>query len=412
MPRRADITPRELVPDPVYGSPVVTQVINKVMLDGKRSTAERIVYGALTIVGEKTGREPVEVLEQAIKSVTPVLETRSRRVGGANYQVPVEVPQRRARTLAVRWLVTYARERREKGMSDKLANEILDALNQQGGIQGRPVQLDLRDDGYEPEQLQRKGQRNQQLLEAALRLRPDDAYLHYQLGKDHEVHDRYAEARPAYVRALDLLGPRAGRQPGWRHDLVLRALFTLKACGQAEAALDLAQQEQPHWPDSADFHFVLGDVLLDLAARHPEQASLCVPMIREAWQTCLRLGDTLTLGDRNFRVLTGDGHSAEQVMLYCEKDRLLFVADQVLERISPNVAVWVGVLAPAKTPAATVSRINQEAVRALRLPDIKEKLFVAGSEVMASTAEEATTIVRAELAKWGKVIKEAGIKAE
>ena len=114
MPRRADITPRELLPDPVYGSTMVTQVINKVMLDGKRSTAEHIVYGAMTLIGERTGREPVEVLEQAIKSVTPVLETRSRRVGGANYQVPVEVPARRARTLAVRWLVTFARQRRER----------------------------------------------------------------------------------------------------------------------------------------------------------------------------------------------------------------------------------------------------------------------------------------------------------
>ena len=133
MPRRADITPRELIPDPVYGSTLVTQVINKVMLDGKRSTAERIVYGAMAIVGEKTGREPVEVLEQAIKSLTPVLETRSRRVGGANYQVPVEVAPRRARTLAVRWLVTFARQRRERGSAERLAAEILDATNQQGG---------------------------------------------------------------------------------------------------------------------------------------------------------------------------------------------------------------------------------------------------------------------------------------
>jgi small subunit ribosomal protein S7 len=108
-------------------------VINKVMSRGKKSTAEQIVYTALDRVGEKTGRPPVEVLEQAVKTVTPVLEVRSRRVGGANYQVPVEVPQRRARTLAVRWIVQYARERREKHMEEKLANEILDALNQQGG---------------------------------------------------------------------------------------------------------------------------------------------------------------------------------------------------------------------------------------------------------------------------------------
>ena len=133
MPRRAEIAVRELEPDPVYNSKLVTQVINKVMWQGKKSTAERIVYSALERIGEKTGKPPSDVLEQAVKTVTPVLEVRSRRVGGANYQVPVEVPQRRARTLAVRWLVRYARERREKQMDDKLANEILDALNQQGG---------------------------------------------------------------------------------------------------------------------------------------------------------------------------------------------------------------------------------------------------------------------------------------
>ena len=132
MPRRAEIQPRLPGPDPVYGNPLVTQVINKVMLDGKKSVAEKIVYEALELVGQRTGKPPVEVLEQAVKTVTPVLEVRSRRVGGANYQVPVEVPQRRARTLAVRWLVTYSRDRREKQMSDKLAGEILDALNQQG----------------------------------------------------------------------------------------------------------------------------------------------------------------------------------------------------------------------------------------------------------------------------------------
>ena len=133
MPRRAEVQVRPLDPDPIYESRLVTQVINRVMTAGKRSTAEKIVYGALDRVGEKTGKPPLEVLEQAVKTVTPVLETRSRRVGGANYQVPVEVPQRRARTLAIRYLVTYARERREKGMDDKLAGEILDAMNQQGG---------------------------------------------------------------------------------------------------------------------------------------------------------------------------------------------------------------------------------------------------------------------------------------
>ena len=133
MPRRAEVSVRPVSPDPLYNSPLVTQVINKVMSRGKKSTAEKIVYDALTRIGEKTGKPPVEVLEQAVKTVTPVLEVKSRRVGGANYQVPVEVPQRRARTLAVRWLVDYARERREKGMVEKLSAEILDALNQQGG---------------------------------------------------------------------------------------------------------------------------------------------------------------------------------------------------------------------------------------------------------------------------------------
>jgi small subunit ribosomal protein S7 len=132
MPRRAEIQPRPTVPDPVYDSQLVTQLINRVMTDGKKSVAESIVYTALDRVGEKTGRPPVEVLEQAVKTVTPVLEVRSRRVGGANYQVPVEVPQRRGRTLALRWLVTYSRDRREKHMSDKLAGEILDALESQG----------------------------------------------------------------------------------------------------------------------------------------------------------------------------------------------------------------------------------------------------------------------------------------
>ncbi len=133
MPRRAEITPRTLDPDPVYNSTLVTQLINRMMNGGKKSVAEQLVYDALALVGERTGRPPVEVLEQAIKTVTPVLEVRSRRVGGANYQVPVEVPTRRGKTLAIRWIVTFSRERREKGMHQKLAGEILDALNQQGG---------------------------------------------------------------------------------------------------------------------------------------------------------------------------------------------------------------------------------------------------------------------------------------
>jgi small subunit ribosomal protein S7 len=137
VPRRAEITPRPVISDPVYDSQLVTQLMNRVMRDGKKSTAEAIVYGALDRVGEKTGRPPVEVLEQAVKTVTPVLEVKSRRVGGANYQVPVEVPQRRGRTLALRWIVTYSRDRREKHMADKLAGEIMDALEQQGNAYKR-----------------------------------------------------------------------------------------------------------------------------------------------------------------------------------------------------------------------------------------------------------------------------------
>ena len=132
MPRRAEIQPRTVDPDPVYGSVLVTQLVNRLMSDGKKSIAERVVYDALSQVADRTGKPALEALESAVKSVTPVLEVRSRRVGGANYQVPVEVPPRRGRTLAIRYLVTYARERREKGMEAKLAGEILDALNQQG----------------------------------------------------------------------------------------------------------------------------------------------------------------------------------------------------------------------------------------------------------------------------------------
>jgi small subunit ribosomal protein S7 len=112
---------------------LVTQLVNRLMVDGKKSIAERVVYDALAQVAEKTGKPALEALESAVKSVTPVLEVKSRRVGGANYQVPVEVPPRRGRTLAIRYLVTYARERREKGMQAKLAGELMDAIDQQGG---------------------------------------------------------------------------------------------------------------------------------------------------------------------------------------------------------------------------------------------------------------------------------------
>ncbi len=133
MPRRAEIQPRVIEPDAVHGSVLVAQLVNRLMLNGKKSIAERTVYDALALASEKTGKPQLEILEQAVKSVTPVLEVRSRRVGGANYQVPVEVPQRRARTLALRWIVQNSRDRREKGMAAKLAGELMDALNQQGG---------------------------------------------------------------------------------------------------------------------------------------------------------------------------------------------------------------------------------------------------------------------------------------
>jgi len=133
MPRRGTVARRDVLPDPVYNNKLVTQVVNKVLLDGKKSIAEGIVHDALETVRSRTGREPVDVLQEAIQALTPHLEVRSRRVGGATYQVPVEVPGRRARTLAIRWLVTFARERREKVMSERLAGEILDALAGQGG---------------------------------------------------------------------------------------------------------------------------------------------------------------------------------------------------------------------------------------------------------------------------------------
>jgi small subunit ribosomal protein S7 len=133
MPRRAAAQIRPIEPDSLHRSRLVQQVINKVMLDGKKSTAEAIVYDALAVLSERSGKDPVESLETSIKALTPVLEVRSRRVGGATYQVPVEVPARRAKTLAVRWLVEFARQRREKTMAQRLANELLDAQQQQGG---------------------------------------------------------------------------------------------------------------------------------------------------------------------------------------------------------------------------------------------------------------------------------------
>ena len=129
MPRKGPAPKRPLVNDPVYGSQLVTQLVNKVLLQGKKSLAERIVYGALEQARDKTGSDPVVTLKRALDNVKPALEVRSRRVGGATYQVPIEVKPGRANTLALRWLVGYSRARREKSMTDRLMNEILDASN-------------------------------------------------------------------------------------------------------------------------------------------------------------------------------------------------------------------------------------------------------------------------------------------
>ena len=129
MPRKGPAPRRPLVDDPVYGSKVVTQLVNRVLLDGKKTVAERIVYGALETVRERTEQEPVSVLKRALENIRPALEVRSRRVGGATYQVPVEGRPARATTLALRWLVDFSRQRREKTMTERLANEILDASN-------------------------------------------------------------------------------------------------------------------------------------------------------------------------------------------------------------------------------------------------------------------------------------------
>ncbi|MCL5047604.1 MAG: 30S ribosomal protein S7 [Firmicutes bacterium] len=132
MPRNGPAPRRDLMPDPVYRSVVVTQLINKILTRGKRGLAERIVYDALTIVQEKSGSDPLTILKRALDNTKPELEVRSRRVGGATYQVPVEVRPRRANTLAIRWLVSYSRQRRERTMSQRLGNEIMDAANSTG----------------------------------------------------------------------------------------------------------------------------------------------------------------------------------------------------------------------------------------------------------------------------------------
>ncbi|HHT63491.1 MAG TPA: 30S ribosomal protein S7 [Clostridia bacterium] len=132
MPRRGNVPKIEVLPDPVYHSKVVTKFINQIMLDGKKSIAEGIVYGAFDIIKEKTGKDPLEVFDAAMKNVMPVLEVKARRVGGANYQVPVEVRPERRQTLGIRWIVSYARKRGGKSMEEKLAGEIMDAANNVG----------------------------------------------------------------------------------------------------------------------------------------------------------------------------------------------------------------------------------------------------------------------------------------
>jgi len=133
MPRKGPVPKREVLPDPIYGSKLVTKLINKVMRDGKKALAQRICYGAFDLIREKTGKDPMEVFEQALNNVMPVLEVRPRRVGGATYQVPVEVNPDRRQTLGLRWLVQYARERGERTMVERLAAEIIDAANNTGG---------------------------------------------------------------------------------------------------------------------------------------------------------------------------------------------------------------------------------------------------------------------------------------
>ncbi len=133
MPRRGSIAKRDVLPDPLYNSKLVTRLINNVMVDGKRGVAQKIVYGAFDIIREKSGKEPLEVFEQAMENIMPQLEVKARRVGGATYQVPIEVRPDRRQTLGLRWLTAYSRSRSERTMRERLAAEILDAVNGNGG---------------------------------------------------------------------------------------------------------------------------------------------------------------------------------------------------------------------------------------------------------------------------------------
>ncbi|KQL41428.1 MULTISPECIES: 30S ribosomal protein S7 [Bacillaceae] len=132
MPRKGPVAKRDVLPDPLYNSKLVSRLINKMMIDGKRGKSQAILYGAFELIQERSGKEPMEVFEAALKNIMPVLEVRARRVGGSNYQVPVEVRPERRTTLGLRWLVNYARLRGEKTMEERLANEILDAANNSG----------------------------------------------------------------------------------------------------------------------------------------------------------------------------------------------------------------------------------------------------------------------------------------
>ena len=133
MPRRSGVPKRDVLPDPVYNSKVITKLTNQVMYDGKKGTAQAIVYGAFDIIREKTDKDPLEVFEQSMENIMPLLEVKARRVGGATYQVPIEVRPDRRQTLGLRWLTTYSRSRSERTMKERLAGEILDAINGNGG---------------------------------------------------------------------------------------------------------------------------------------------------------------------------------------------------------------------------------------------------------------------------------------
>ncbi len=132
MPRRGNVPKRDVLPDPVYGSKVVAKLINQIMLDGEKSVAQKIVYDAFTSMGEKLNQDPMEIFKQALANITPVVEVKARRVGGANYQVPIEIRPERRQTLAIRWLVLSTRKRSEREMSKKLAAELMDAYNNTG----------------------------------------------------------------------------------------------------------------------------------------------------------------------------------------------------------------------------------------------------------------------------------------